>query len=258
MPNKSNTIQVILNMDGSVLDTRNGFITSINEYSNSIQVISPFPISDSVSVNYYLQDTTMTNYTQYLVPLKDNQNNTILAKNIVDPTKPYYQTIKDWNVWQVPISNKALRAISKYHSGSINIAITFREYKTILPLEAKNNKGTFGLYTSNLKTDLPLTAVEGDFYKCSHYFYYSSNADLTFTYGDLAIWFESGWIISKPYEYRIGSPSITIGVEASILGQSITGIDLDLTEQMLERLAFLESAFTGSLSDIEYLEFNKN
>jgi hypothetical protein len=156
------------------------------------------------------------------------------------------------------ISSKAISAISKYHSGSIGASVTFRSYKTLLPTEAITDKGTFGSYVTTTRGDLPLTATEGDYFKCYHYSYYSNVADLTFTFGDLAIWNNGEWIKSDQYELRVGSASHKIGVEASILGQAIEDVEPSITEQVLERLSFLENTLYGHLIGIDFITFNKD
>lgn len=86
----TNVLQFIYNADGSLLDKVNPFIASNNQAANNIQIIAPFPASDSVAVNYYLRNARISNYTQYLRLLKDTNGNIVYAKDVVSPSKNYY------------------------------------------------------------------------------------------------------------------------------------------------------------------------
>ena len=240
----NNVIQLIYNVDGSLIDKVNSFISSNNQAANTIQVITPHPSSDSLSINYYLRNARITNYTQYLRLLKDREGQTVLAKDIVSPLKPYYQMIKDWYVWQIPISSKALRAISKYHSGMINVSVTIREFKNFLIEETMRYKGSFGSAKSDTRGDIPIEGIEdGDFYRCDYLDFYSTNAKLEFTLLDLAIWDDINlrWIKGSSYEEIMTTPTIELGVDPSVFGMAITDVEPSLTEQILMRISDLES-----------------
>jgi len=247
----TNVLQFIYNADGSLLDKVNPFIASNNQAANNIQIIAPFPNSDSVSINFYLRNARLTNYTQYTRLLKDNNGESVYGKDIVSPSKPYYQLVKDWNVWQIPISSKALRAISKYHAGKVDISCTFREYKNFLIDETMEFKGTFGSPKSSTRGDIPLTASDGDFYRCDYLDFYSQHAQLSFTLMDLAIWdeLESRWIKGSSYEEALPTPSTEIGVDPSIFGTAIEDVEGTTTEQILDRVSDLESIIMGAVPE---------
>ena len=248
----TNVIQLIYNADGSLLDKVNPFIASNNQAANNIQIIAPFPASDSISVNYYLRNARVTNYTQYLRMLKDTNGNIVYGKDIVDPSKYYYQVVKDWNVWQIPISSKALRAISKYHAGKVDVSITVREYKNFLVDETMTFKGTFGSPKSTTRGDVPLTGTaDGDFYRCDYLDFTSASANLSFTLMDLAIWdeLESRWIKGSSYEEALPTPSTEIGVDPAVFGMAITDVEPSVTEQILDRIADLESVIMGEIPE---------
>jgi hypothetical protein len=239
----TNVIQLVYNADGSLLSKNNAFIASNNQAANNIQVIAPFPNTDSISVNYYLRNARISNYTQYLRLLRDTEGNSVLGKDIIDPARPYYQTVKDWNVWQIPISSKALRAISKYHAGKVDVSVTIREFKNFLINETMEDKGTFGSANSTLRGDLPVTgAAPGDFYRCDYLDFYSASADLNFTLMDLAIWdgINFRWVKGNVYEEIMTTPSTTVGVDPSIFGTAIEDVEPAITEQILERLSSIE------------------
>ena len=217
MSTQSNAIRLIVKQDGSLLDVVNPFIASLNEFANIIQVISPFPASDSVAVNYNLRNSRITNYTQYLRLLKDNLGNILYGKDVVDPSKPYYQTVKDWNVWQIAISSKALRAISKYHSGKINVSATFKEFKNFSIEDTEIYKGTFGSNKSTTRGDLPISAITGDYYVCDSLDFFSSESNLEYTLFDIAIKTDDGWIKGSSYEFRMNSASTSISVDPACI-----------------------------------------
>jgi len=247
----TNVLQFIYNADGSLLDKVNPFIASNNQAANNIQIISPFPASDSVSVNYYLRNARISNYTQYARLLKDTSGNIVYARDVVSPSKPYYQTVKDWNVWQIPISSKALRAISKYHAGKVDLSATFREFKNFLIDETMEFKGTFGSAKSTTRGDIPLTANDGDYYRCDYLDFHSNSANLDFTLMDLAIWddINSRWIKGSSYEEALPTPSTEVGVDPSIFGMAIEDVEPSVTEQILERIADLESMIMAEVPE---------
>ena len=247
----TNVLQFIYNADGSLLDKVNPFIASNNQAANNIQIIAPFPASDSVAVNYYLRNARISNYTQYLRLLKDTSGNIIYARDIVSPSKPYYQTVKDWNVWQIPISSKALRAISKYHAGKVDLSVTFREFKNFLIDETMEFKGTFGSAKSTTRGDIPLTANDGDYYRCDYLDFHSDNSNLDFTLMDLAIWddINSRWIKGSSYEEALPTPSTEVGVDPSVFGMAIEDVEPTVTEQILDRISDLESIILGEVPE---------
>jgi hypothetical protein len=183
----TNVIQLIYNADGSLLTKVNAFIASNNQAVNVVQVIAPFPDTNSMSINYYLRNARITNYTQYLRLLRDNEDRVLFGKDVVSPERYYYQLVKDWNVWQIPISSKALRAISKYHAGKVDMSLTIREFKNFLSNEMINYKGTFGSPYSTTKGDIPVSGDNGDFYRCDYLDFLSHSANLRFTLMDIAI-----------------------------------------------------------------------
>lgn len=248
----TNVLQFIYNADGSLLDKVNPFIASNNQAANNVQIIAPFPASDSVAVNYYLRNARISNYTQYARLLKDTSGNMVYAKDIVSPSKPYYQTVKDWNVWQIPISSKALRAISKYHAGKIDLSVTFREFKNFLIDETMEFKGTFGSAKSTTRGDIPASGMmDGDYYRCDYLDYFSNRANLDFTLMDLAIWdgINLRWIKGSSYEEALPTPSTEVGVDPSIFGMAIEDVEPTVTEQILERIAELESIIMGEVPE---------
>lgn len=107
------TSQIIINNDGTIVDKVKAFITATSQYTNYIQVVAPFPGSDSVSISFYLRNARINTYTQYMTLQRDDNQVPLLGLDVVNSSKEYFQTVKDWNVWLVPIGSVALSAIAK-------------------------------------------------------------------------------------------------------------------------------------------------
>jgi len=254
----SNIGQLIIGLNGSIVDKINGYITATSQFTNYIQVVAPFPDNDSVSINFYLRNARISDYTQYMTLQRDDSNVPLKGRDVVSSSKEYYQAIKDWNVWLVPIEDLALAAISKWHSGTVNVSVTFRSFRNLSIEETGTYIGTFGSRKSITKGDLPLTATEGDFYRCDYLDYYSDVSNLEYTLGDLAIYTNGEWIKGNAYETRLTSSSTEFGVDAAIFGQRIESIRLDTTEMIIDRIAGLEAAILtgdggGSYADNLYI-----
>ena len=169
----ANTTRLIIGLNGEIIDKSNGYIVANNSLSTNIQVISPFPMSDSVSLEFYLRNAKITTYKQYIGLLKDDVGQAVQAKDVVDSSETFYQTIKEWYVWQGPIEKQAISAISRYHAGKVDLTVKFREFRNLYVEEAQNFIGTFGSRKSFTGGDLPATSTIGDFYECDFLNYYS-------------------------------------------------------------------------------------
>ena len=93
-----NTGQLIIGLDGSIVAKLNGYITATSQYTNYIQVVAPFDDTDSVSINFYLRNARISNYTQYITLQRDDSNVPLKGRDVIDSAKEYYQATKDWNV----------------------------------------------------------------------------------------------------------------------------------------------------------------
>ena len=221
----SNIGQIVVGLDGAIIDKRN-YIVATNQYTNYIQVVAPFDETDSVSINYYLRNSRIQNYTQYMTIQRDDSNVPLKGSDVISSTKAYFQATKDFNVWIVPISSTALAAISKYHAGKVDVSVGFRSLRNLEIEETETLKGTFGSRHSTTKGDLPLTSQQGDYYKCDFLDYYSAVADEYFTIADLAIWDNGEWIKGIAYETRLTVPSTEFGVDPAIYGQDIENLQV--------------------------------
>jgi len=184
--------QLVINTDGSIVEKLKGFITATNQYANYIQVVSPFPNSDSVSINFYLRNARISTYTQYMTLQRDDNQVPLKGSDVISSSKEYYQSTKDWNVWIVPIGSVALAAISKYHAGMVDVSISFRSVRNLLIEETGTFMGTFGSRKSTTGGDLPETASNGDYYRCDYLDYDSYISNLEYTLSDLAIYTDAG------------------------------------------------------------------
>jgi len=90
--------QLVIDLNGGIVAKLNGYITSTSQYANKVQVIAPFPDDDSVSINFYLRNSRISNYTQYMAIQRDENQVPLLGRDVIDSDKAYYQACKDWNV----------------------------------------------------------------------------------------------------------------------------------------------------------------
>ena len=249
----ANTIQLVLGLSGEIIDKTNGYIVASNSYSNMIQIVSPFPASDSVSLEFYLRNARITTYSQYIGLMKNELNESVQAKDVVSNEKAYYQTVKEWYVWQVSISQEALAAISRYHAGKVDITVKFKEFRNVYTEEATTRIGTFGSRKSTTQGDLPASSAIGDFYECDFLDYYSVETSEYYTLNDYAYYTATGWLKGTAYQYRLNSSSTQLGVDPSIVGQDIESITPNTGELLASRIADIESVILGELPE-EYAD----
>jgi hypothetical protein len=248
-----NTTRLIIGISGEIIDKNNGFLVANDSYSNMIQVISPFPASDSVKLEFYLRNARVTTYTQYIGLKKDDSGNPITAKDVVPSTETYYQSIKEWYVWQTALDPKILSAISKYHAGKVDVTVKFYQFRNLYVEEALNRIGTFGSRKSTTGGDLPAAANIGDYYECDFLDYYSYQTAEYYTLMDYAYYTESGWLKGIAYQWRKNSASTQIGVDPSIFGQDIESLPISIADQFASRISSLESSILDDLPE-EYAD----
>ena len=128
---------------------------------NVIQIIAPWPASDSISVEYTLYNSGMKKLQDHSKLARNASGEALLGKDVIPTGKAYFQTAKDWYVWEIEVGKKALAAISKNYAGRFGISLTVRENQTISL--ATNDKGTFGSIKSTTRGDLPVSSTQGSF-----------------------------------------------------------------------------------------------
>jgi hypothetical protein len=181
------------------------------------------------------------------------------GSDVIDSFQEYYQSSSNYNVWEIEIPDYILSSISKHRSGKVQIGFTFSELVT--SVEGINYLGTFGTSSSTTQGDIPSTGEfsEGDYYICNTYNFYSDLLDDTFTYQQSVYFSDSDvWITGTSFIQKLNTALAIIPVDLALNGLPPQNIDESFTEQIIDRLAYLESAFTGSLTDIDYINFNKD
>ena len=132
-----NISQFIYNVDGSLIDKNLSSIRAHSNHVTIIQMVAPWPSSELITVEYSLRNRESLKLYDYFRVVKNNQGEFLTGKDVISPEKPYFQTAKDWYVWEVSISKRNLSAISKYRSGTVGLV---KEKKT-LDFIALNLKG---------------------------------------------------------------------------------------------------------------------
>ena len=142
-----------------------------------------------VKANIRLLGRTDKVITQFLIPTFEK------AEDLIG-NEPYFQDYADAKVWRIGVSKEALRDISQSYSGQIEVSFSFLTF--VDDERALNNIG-------DLTTELPIEAEEGDYLVCKLSSY--TKDDITWTYGQLAIYHNSEWI--KGGKYRVEGNTTT-------------------------------------------------
>jgi hypothetical protein len=209
---------------GSLLAEPIGMLRANANYSSTISLITPFDLEAIISIVYSKANRLNDDITQYLVP-----NGYLKGKDLLDETNPLYQTVYDWNVFEIGVNKKALAYVAKYRSGILYGAIRVEE--PIQPANAKNYKGTFG------NISLPEVAEEFDYYICNRYNHFDK--DILWTISDYAYFYNGKWNKSN-YKGLAGSSTFEIPVDPNIPSDLEVESDLDLAVLLSGRVAVLE------------------
>lgn len=202
---KNKGLIFIFDEDGNLIDKSLGVVRGKSAYQTPVVFITPNPLTMPVMATYLLKDSLNVEVTQFLIPTNDE------ISDWVDSDAPYYQDIQDYSVFKAPIKKTALTKISRFYQGSIGLSFT--QFNVILSELATNYKGEFGV------DDLPASAVEGDYYKCIKGQYVSTNASLTFNYGEYAVWHNGAWEKGSVYVGNMQTNSQDVSVDPSALGE---------------------------------------
>ena len=114
-----NILQFIYNLDGSLIDKNLTSVRAHSNYMNVIQIIAPWPASDSISVEYTLYNSGMKKLQDHSKLARNASGEALLGKDVIPTGKAYFQTVKEWYVWEIEVGKKALAAISKNYAGKI-------------------------------------------------------------------------------------------------------------------------------------------
>lgn len=243
-----NLLQFIYNVDGTLIDKSLTSVRAHSNYVNTIQIVAPWPLTDAISAEYTLYNTPIKQLQDY-ARLATNiiDGSSVLGKDVINNDKPYYQIAKDWFVWEIEIGKKALAAISDNHAGRFGVSFAVKETEYIVI--ATNDKGTFGSVKSTTKGDLPLTAIEGDYYRCDLINYESTimTSDV-FRFNEIAVYHNDEWIKGTQFTLRCNLMLQNIPVDPSMENIPPEELDYGITEQILDELAD-NSGKVAELSD---------
>jgi len=192
-----NPIQFIISGSGTYLDTQRGAIKAMSNNISVVQIIAPYPITTVVKVNYLIYDILNEPISDYMPPKVGSK-----GKDVLPPEHPLYQQIAEWDVWEVPVGQRALARIGKYRAGRVGVSFTFKtRYQ---PEGAVTLKGMIGR-----NNDLPAagTAI-GDYYICDRYNYTSAVLGEKITKNDVIIWDGTTW--KKPPQESLINQTETI------------------------------------------------
>lgn len=153
-----------------------------------------------VKANIRLLGRTDKVISQFLIPTFEK------AEDFIGQEE-YFQDYADAKVWRIGVSKTALRDISQSYSGQIEVSFSFMKF--VDDERAINNIG-------NLDTDLPLTAEEGDYLVCK--FSSFTKDETTWTYGQLAIYHEGGWVKGGRYRVEGNTTTHKMSVEPTLIG----------------------------------------
>jgi hypothetical protein len=229
---KKNALQFIIDSSGNYLDY-SGSVRALSNYVGMVQIITPLPLDDAVGINFIVYDSKIQNLSQYVIPTAYK------GRDVIPETDVLYQTVYNWNVFEVEIFEKALSYISKHHQGRIGASFTFEE---IVPsARAVTYKGLFGS-----ETPLPTTGMTtGDYYVCEDYNYNAQG--FVFGKGQIIYWNGTKWIkdrmvmklttatidipvdptLSVEYELTLEEINYlaSIGADVALLGQRMTAAE---------------------------------
>ena len=236
-------IKILIKSDGSYLDTILPPITANEDGRTIVQVIAPFPITDIVSVNYSIRPIQATVKGSYLVPTGK------FGKDVLDEDYTHFQTVADWNVFEIPINAVALEYISKYRAGLVLVSFTIKQLQT--PYFATNYLGLF----SNTQP-IPATSYnDGDYFIANEYNFTAH--DITWAKGDYAYFYNGKWNKGKSV-LKASTPSIELPVDPSLKDAPQLEYDEDVALLLANDLGLLTQRVSQSETDIESAENDIN
>lgn len=236
-------IKILIKSDGSYLDTILPPITANEDGRTIVQVIAPFPITDIVSVNYSIRPIQATVKGSYLVPTGK------FGKDVLADDYTHFQTVADWNVFEIPINAVALEYISKYRAGLVLVSFTIKQLQT--PYFATNYLGLFS-DTNPIPTT---TYNDGDYFIANEYNFTAH--DITWAKGDYAYFYNGKWNKGKSV-LKASTPSIELPVDPSLKDAPQLEYDEDVALLLANDLGLLTQRVSQSETDIESAENDIN
>ena len=231
-----NKIKFLINSNGTYLDTILPPITANEDGRTIVQVIAPFPITDIVSVNYSIRPIQATVKGSYLVPTGK------FGKDVLADDYTHFQTVADWNVFEIPINAVALEYISKYRAGLVLVSFAITQLQT--PYFATNYLGLF----SNTQP-IPATSYnDGDYFIANEYNFTAH--DITWAKGDYAYFYNGKWNKGKSV-LKASTPSIELPVDPSLKDAPQLEYDEDVALLLANDLGLLTQRVSQAETDVE-------
>jgi len=198
-----NPILFIIDNNGDYL-RYGGTLRAINGYREFAFVISPRPLTDSVSMSIMTNNANYNRFEQYVLPTA------IKVNELIEESDALYQTIADWNVFGVEIKPTALADISNFRSGATTFSFQFQ---TPHPsTKCVTYKGVFGV-----DNPLPTTGqVLGDYYECEDWNFYLTSGTQTYTFTKgMYVYFNGSRWIKDALLVELNTSTVSIPVEPS-------------------------------------------
>lgn len=211
-----NKLQYIIDKHGKLMRIPLESITAFDKNSNIIEVITPFTGAISAVMTTSSSRTNRIIHHLALQPYKANK--------VIDMGDQLYSEISEWNVYSVPIRQKALMDISRYYSGTVGIGFSFNTKKEALE-NALNFKGYFGIIPIPETGDKP-----GDYYICDRWNY--PFKDNILTRGDILYWSGSTWRSESTFNIIFNSETSKLPVDPTIYGMDDTLEDHSTVENI--------------------------
>lgn len=242
----------IFKNDGTFIDAKTEDITASSNFTNKIYFISGVDAGNSIVASMYLNGKTRKINQQRAHLYRDTSGKQIKAKDFIDGELPYFQMVKDYNVWELEISEYTLSSISKRTAGYIHISFGISEVH--LDPNAIRYMGTFGNISSTLEGDLPHTAEVGDYYTCNVKNYYSSRANRDVQYKEAMYWDGNKWVHANSYNLILTTDAEEISVNPAVSGKFDGVVAPDITDAILSDISQHESELADISERVDYVE----
>ena len=238
-----NPILFIIDNNGDYL-RHGGTLRAINGYREFAFVISPRPLTDSVSMSIMTNNANYNRFEQYVLPTA------IKVNELIEESDALYQTIADWNVFGVEIKPTALADISNFRSGATTFSFQFQ---TPHPsTKCVTYKGVFGV-----DNPLPTTGqVLGDYYECEDWNFYLTSGTQTYTFTKgMYVYFNGSRWIKDALLVELNTSTVSIPVEPShAVGYEIDDDDANYLASIGAAAILAQQTAEQSVQDIEDLK----
>lgn len=254
-----NISQYIYDETGKLIDEITSIIKLRNNYTNTIQIVAPFPVETSIMITYRIKGFDEKFHLDVLRPYLDPEGNIYKGEDVIDNSKDYAPNTADWNVWELNMRKAVLAELISSDTRQIEFKIKFGT--VVKDSEAVHFKGTFGTRSSTTKGDLPITATGGDYYKLITPIYYSERIEGKLTYGDLAV-YDGGWFKGSRTEVVTETNYRRLPVERYQEGE-FTGEDLDLSQSLINDINTIAGRISEKINEapndnVYYARANKS